>query len=449
MEITKEFLQNSREKFYKDRANRVAQRAAVNNGLVEASVDRVEDERNRHTFNIELKEKEIRNQKQSGRCWMFAALNLMEYKLCRKYNLKGFELSKNYTLFFDKLERCNYFLDSIIRTLDEDLDGRLVSHILTDPMGDGGQWDMIKNIIKKYGLVPSYAMKESVNSSATANLNNYLTKILRMYAKNLRDSYKEEKDLEKLKKMQEEYMKKIFDVLSISLGTPPEKFDFEVRNEDEEFISDKNLTPQEFLKKHVEVNLDDYISLINAPTKDKPYFKSYTVDFLGNVMELDKVRYVNVPVEVMKDGILKQLKDGEPVWFGCDVAQFFYRKGANLDLSTLKIFDLLNVEYDLSKEERLDYKESLMTHAMVFVGCDYDEENKKINRYKVENSWGKDAGDRGYLVMSDEWFDEYMYQALINKKYLDEKVIKAYSEEPIHLKPWDPMGSLAWIKELK
>lgn len=443
MEITKEFLQNSREKFYKDRANRVAQRAAVNNGLVEASVDRVEDERNRHTFNIELKEKEIRNQKQSGRCWMFAALNLMEYKLCRKYNLKGFELSKNYTLFFDKLERCNYFLDSIIRTLDEDLDGRLVSHILTDPMGDGGQWDMIKNIIKKYGLVPSYAMKESVNSSATANLNNCLTKILRMYAKNLRDSYKEEKDLEKLKKMQEEYMKKIFDVLSISLGTPPEKFDFEVRNEDEEFISDKNLTPQEFLKKHVEVNLDDYISLINAPTKDKPYFKSYTVDFLGNVMELDKVRYVNVPVEVMKDGILKQLKDGEPVWFGCDVAQFFYRKGANLDLSTLKIFDLLNVEYDLSKEERLDYKESLMTHAMVFVGCDYDEENKKINRYKVENSWGKDAGDRGYLVMSDEWFDEYMYQALINKKYLDEKVIKAYSEEPIHLKPWDPMGSLA------
>ncbi|MDU5569869.1 MAG: C1 family peptidase [Peptoniphilus harei] len=443
MEITKEFLQNSREKFYKDRANRVAQRAAVNNGLVEASVDRVEDERNRHTFNIELKEKEIRNQKQSGRCWMFAALNLMEYKLCRKYNLKGFELSKNYTLFFDKLERCNYFLDSIIRTLDEDLDGRLVSHILTDPMGDGGQWDMIKNIIKKYGLVPSYAMKESVNSSATANLNNYLTKILRMYAKNLRDSYKEEKDLEKLKKMQEEYMKKIYDVLSISLGTPPEKFDFEVRNEDEEFISDKNLTPQEFLKKHVEVNLDDYISLINAPTKDKPYFKSYTVDFLGNVMELDKVRYVNVPVEVMKDGILQQLKDGEPVWFGCDVAQFFYRKGANLDLSTLKIFDLLNVEYDLSKEERLDYKESLMTHAMVFVGCDYDEENKKINRYKVENSWGKDAGDRGYLVMSDEWFDEYMYQALINKKYLDEKVIKAYSEEPIHLKPWDPMGSLA------
>lgn len=446
MEITREFLEENRKRFFENRGNRIAQRAAVNNGLLEASIDRVEDRTNRHSFNIELKEKEIRNQKQSGRCWMFAALNLMEYKLCTKYKLKGFELSKNYTLFYDKLERCNYFLDSIIKTVDEDLDGRLVSHILTDPMGDGGQWDMIKNIINKYGLVPAYAMKESVNSSATANLNNYLTKVLRMYAKNLRKSYEKDKDKETLKIMQEEYMIKVYDILSIALGTPPESFDFEVRNEDEEFISDKNLTPQEFFKKHIEVNLDDYISLINAPTRDKEYYKSYTVDFLGNVMELDKVKYVNIPVEVMKSGILKQLKDGEPVWFGCDVGQFFYRKESYLDLSTVKIYDLLDVQYDFSKEDRLDYKESLMTHAMVFVGCDYDETTDKINRYKVENSWGKDAGDRGYLVMSDQWFDEYMYQCLINKKYLDERVLKAYEEEARHLKPWDPMGALASIK---
>lgn len=446
MELTQEFLKNSREDFYKNRANRIAQRAAINNGLVEASIDRLEDKNNTFSFNIELKEKEIRNQKQSGRCWMFAALNLMEYKLCNKYNLKGFELSKNYTLFFDKLERCNYFLESIINTLDEDLDSRLLSHILTDPMGDGGQWDMIKNIINKYGLVPQYAMKESVNSNATASLNNYLTKILRMYAKNIRKSYEKNKDIEKLKALQEKYMRKIYEILSIALGTPPEKFDFEVRNEDDEFISHKNLSPQEFFKKYLDTNLDDYISLINAPTKDKPYFKSYTVDFLGNVKELDEVRYVNVPIDVMKKSILKQLQADEAVWFGCDVGQFFNRKGSSLDLSSVKVFDLLDVDYDFSKEERLDYKESLMTHAMVFVGCDYDKDNDKINRYKVENSWGKDSGERGYLVMSDEWFDEYMYQALINKKYLDEKVIKAYEEEPIHLKPWDPMGSLASIK---
>lgn len=447
MEITKEFLAQSKKDFFADRANRVSQRAAVNNGIVEASIDRVENDTNRHAFNIELKEKEIRNQKQSGRCWMFSALNFLEYKICRKYNLKGFELSKNYTLFFDKLERCNYFLDSIIKTVDEDLDGRLLAHLLASPMGDGGQWDMIKNIINKYGLVPLYAMKESENSSHTANMNNYLTKVLRMYAKNLRIEYEKSKDLNKLKKMQEEYMKKIYNILSISLGTPPEKVDFEVRNEDKKFISDKNLTPQEFFKKHVGVDLSDYVSLINAPTKDKPYYKSYTVDFLGNIIELDRVKYVNVPVDIMKKAIVKQLKDDEPVWFGCDVGQFFYRKEAYLDFSTVNIFDMFDVDYKFSKAERLDYGESLMTHAMVFMGCDYDEKNEKINRYKVENSWGKDSGYEGFLTMSDEWFDEYMYQVLINKKYLDKKVLDAYKGEPVHLKPWDPMGSLATIKD--
>lgn len=443
MEISKEFLKITREKFYSDRANRVAQRAAVNNGILKASANRFEDNSNRFTFNIELKEKEIRNQKSSGRCWMFAALNILEYKICEKYNTKAFELSKNYTLFFDKLERCNYFLESIIKTLDEDVDSRLVSHILTDPMGDGGQWDMIKNIMKKYGVVPAYVMPESENSSATATLNIYLTKLLRMYAKNLRKSYEDENNKEKLEELIREYMTNIYNILSISLGTPPEKFDFELRDKDEKFISHKDLTPVEFLNEYIGMELDEYISLINAPTKDKPYYKSYTVDFLQNVTEGDIVRYVNVPIEDMKKSILAQLKDDEPVWFGCDVGQFFNRESARLDLKSVRVDELFNIEYEFNKEDRLDYKESLMTHAMVFMGCDYDEKADKINRYKVENSWGKDSGERGYLVMSDEWFDEYMYQALINKKYLDEKIISAYEEEPIHLKPWDPMGSLA------
>lgn len=445
MEITKEFLERNRKDFCADRANVIAQRAAVNTGLLPASYGRSEDETNRHRFNIELKDKVIRNQKKSGRCWMFAALNVMEYKICRKYNLKEFELSKNYTLFYDKLERCNYFLDNIIKTIEEDVDSRLVAHLLSEPMGDGGQWDMMKHIINKYGLVPVYAMPESENSSDTSGMNKYLTKLLRMYAKNLRKSYATKKDMNALRSLQEEYMKNVYRILCISLGTPPEKIDFEARNEDDDkkFISFKNLTPQEFFKEHIGMDLDNYISIINAPTKDKPYYKSYTVDYLGNVIEMGGVKYVNVPVEIMKKAIVSQLKDDDPVWFGCDVGQFFNRSGANLDLSSLGVYDLWNVNMDFSKEEQLDYKESLMTHAMVFVGCDYDEKTDKINRYKVENSWGKDAGDKGFLIMSDAWFDAYMYQALVNKKYLSEEILKAYEEDPIHLKPWDPMGSLA------
>ncbi|WP_101772908.1 C1 family peptidase [Peptostreptococcus faecalis] len=448
MEIKKSFLENMESDFKSNRANRVAQRAAMNNGIVEASVNRFEGDSNRHEFNVNLKDTEIRNQKRSGRCWMFAALNVMEYKLCNKYNLKNFELSQNYTLFYDKLERCNYFLESIYKTMEEDLDSRLVSHILTDPMGDGGQWDMLKNIIKKYGVVPKYSMPETQNSSDTTSLNTYLTKLLRMYAKNLRKANEDNATSEKIEEMINSYMKEIYNVLSIALGTPPKYIDFEARDKDDNFISYKNLSTTEFYNKFIEMDLDDYISIINAPTNDKPYYKSYTVQFLGNVVEGDAVKYVNVPIGDMKKSILRQLQDDEPVWFGCDVGQFFNKKGSRLDLETVRVDDLLGVEFDFNKEDRLDYKESLMTHAMVFMGCNYDEENDKIDRYRVENSWGKESGYNGFLVMSDEWFDEYMYQALINKKFLSDKIIKAYEEKPIELKPWDPMGALAKISDL-
>lgn len=443
MILEKNFLKEIENEIYSERANKISRRAATQNGILEASINIFEDNNNRHTFNINLEETEIRSQKQSGRCWIFAALNVMEYKLCRKNNLKSFELSQNYIYFYDKLERCNYFMESILKTLDESLDGRLVSFLLTDPINDGGQWDMLKNIIKKYGVVPKYSMPETKNSSNSAALNKFLTKMLRMYAKNLRNANDEGLSKKDLEEMIKKYMKEIYKVLTISLGTPPEIVDFEATDKENNFISHKNITPKEFFENYVNMEVDEYISLINAPTKGKPYYKSYTVKFLGNVVEGDKVKYVNVPIEILKKYVLKQLQDKEPVWFGCDVLQNFYRPGSRFDLTTVRLEELFGVEINFSKEQKLDYKESLMTHAMVFVGCDYDEKNNKINRYKVENSWGEEAGKKGYFVMSDEWFDEYVYQILINKKYLDKEILVSYDEEPKELEPWDPMGSLA------
>ncbi len=222
----------------------------------------------------------------------------------------------------------------------------------------------------------------------------------------------------------------------------PTKIDFEARDKDDNFISHKDLTPKEFFEL-IDMDLDQYISVINAPTKDKPFLNSYTVEYLGNVIEGDRVKYVNIEIEDMKKAVLDQLRDNEPVWFGCDVGQFFYRKNSRLDLETVNIMDMFDVDYDFNKEDRLDYNESLMTHAMVFMGCNYDEENNKVDRYRVENSWGDKSGEKGFLVMSDEWFEEYMYQALINKKHLSKEIIDAYEKEPIKLKPLDPMGSLA------
>lgn len=442
MDIKLNRIEELNKKFEENRGNRVAQNAAMTNGIAKAAMNKKLEGVERHSFSINLNQGKITNQKQSGRCWMFAALNTFRFNIIQDLNLKNFELSQSYPLFFDKLEKSNYFLNSILETLDEKADSRLVSHILKDPLGDGGQWDMFVNLVEKYGVVPQDVMPESANSSATRYMDEYLTKMLRGYAVKLRKKHNEGAKREELEKMVEDFMEEVHRALCVSLGTPPEKFDFEVRNKDDEFISDKNITPKEFFDKYVKMDLNEYISIINAPTKDKPYNETFTVDYLGNVVEGKDVKYINLPIEEMKKAAIEQLKAGEPVWFGCDVGQFFSRDGAILDLESVKVDDLFDVNFEMTKEERLDYGESLMTHAMVFQGVDLDEEGNPT-KWRVENSWGKDAGCEGYLVMTDRWFDEYMYQVAINKRYLSKEILANWEKEPNHLKPWDPMGSLA------
>lgn len=440
--INKDKFEDLDKEFYKNRANILAQSAVTRNGITESAIDPDVIKKSRHSFSIELKQGDITDQKQSGRCWMFSALNTMRYRIIHDLNLETFELSQAYPLFFDKLEKSNYFLESIIKTVDEDLQGRLVKHLLADPLGDGGQWDMFVNLIEKYGVVPKYAMPEVNLSSATREMDNYLTKMLRFFAKELRSAHKAGKSLEELNKMKDSFNEDIYRALTISLGTPPKRIDFEARDKDDKYICEKNLTPKEFFDKYVKMNLDDFVSLINAPTEDKPYNQTFTVDFLGNVSEGKPVKYLNLEINKLKEAAIRQLKDNKPVWMGCDVGQSFIRKEGVLDIEAFRIRDLFDLDFTMSKAERLDYSESLMTHAMVFTGVDLDEEGKPI-RWKIENSWGERAGNKGYLVMSDGWFDQYMYQIAVEKKYLTEEEKKDWEKDPIHLKPWDPMGSLA------
>ena len=258
----------------------------------------------------------------------------------------------------------------------------------------------------------------------------------------VRKAYKDGASEEDLRAMKDEQMETIYRILCICLGVPPKTVTLEVRNKDKEFIRDEGLTPKEFYDKYVGLNLDDYISLINAPTEDKPYYHSYSVKFLGNVKEGRKVRYVNLPIDELKKAAIAQMKDGDPVWFGCDVGKSSERSQGVMDTALFDREDLFNTEFTMTKAERLDYGHSLMTHAMVFQGVNLDE-NGNPTRWRVENSWGKDPGKDGYYVMSDDWFNEYMYQVVVNKKYLSEKILAAYEEEPKMLEPWDPMGSLA------
>ena len=440
--ITLEQLNAYEAAFDGERANQVAMRAVTSCGVVKAAQNGDVYRQDRHQFSISLEQGKITNQKQSGRCWMFAALNTMRFTVMKKLDLDTFELSQNYTLFYDKLEKANYFLESILETLEEPTSGRVIAHLLTAPLNDGGQWDMFCNLIEKYGVVPKDAMPESACSSSTREMAGYMTRKLREFACILRTGYQNGKTIDQLRGEKEAMMETIYNMLCIALGKPPKTFTLEVRDKDKKFIREENLTGKEFFKKYIGWELSDYVSLINAPTADKPYHKTYTVKLLGNVVEGRPVKYLNLPVEDLKKAAIAQMQDGHPVWFGCDVGKCSLREGGVMDLDAIKADELFGTQFGMDKAQRLDYGDSLMTHAMVFQGVDLDDNGQPL-RWRVENSWGKDAGEEGYYVMSDAWFSEYTYQVVVNKKYLTAQQVEELSQEPIQLEPWDPMGSLA------
>ena len=399
----------------------------------------------RQKFSVEVPTLEVTNQKSSGRCWLFAATNVLRERIAQARNLDNFELSQSYLAFWDKFERCNYFLESILETAALPTTDRTVMHILSTGVHDGGQWDMLCNLIEKYGVVPKTAYPESKASSGSREMDMTLTEKLREDACILRKLHKEGKGLDELRAHKTRMLGEIYRLLCICLGEPPKTFTFEYRDKDNNFHREEGLTPKSFFEKYVGVDLSDYVSLINAPTEDKPYGRSYTVQYLGNVKEGSAVRYLNLPIEELKKAAIAQMKDGQPVWFGCDVGKHSERDSGIMDLDIRGLEDLLDTRFTMTKAERLDYGQSLMTHAMVFQGVNLDE-NGKPNRWRVENSWGKEPGKDGYYLMTDRWFDEYMYQVVVNKKYLTAEQIAAYEAEPIALEPWDPMGSLAVVR---
>ena len=440
--ITPEHLEQYTKAFNSDRSSRVACDAVTSNGLLKSCKNPAAVRKNHHEFSLTLKQGSITNQKQSGRCWLFAATNVMRFRIIEKYHLENFELSQSYLLFWDKLEKSNWFLENILDTLEEPVGSRILCHLLTDPLGDGGQWDMMANIVAKYGVVPKYSMPESAVSSSTREMNRVMTELLRNDACILRQSAKDGSSRQDLEEKKAQMLEEIYRMLCICLGEPPKTVDMQARDKDNNFIQETGLTPIEFFKKYVDINLNDYISLINAPTEDKPYYHKYTVNMLGNVREGNPVCYLNLPIEELKAAAIAQLKDGEPVWFGCDMGPYINRETGLMDLDIYDFQDVLQIDFPMTKAQRLDYGQSLMTHAMVFQGVNLTE-NGTPTCWRVENSWGEDSGKKGYYIMSDEWFTEYMYQVVVNKKYLTKEQLQILDTETIMLNPWDPMGSLA------
>lgn len=446
--VTADDLAAAREEFFSERANVVAKNAVSSVGIRAAARVPEGVARNALTFDVEVTQGERCNQERSGRCWMFASLNTMRYRIIKKYNLKTFELSQAYPLFWDKLEKSNWFFENVLDTLDEPLDGRLVSYLLADPIGDGGQWDMFKSLVKKYGVVPKEAMPETACSRNTREMDSYLTRYLRGAAKRLRESHAAGVAADDLAAMKKEMMGDVYHLLVTCLGEPPASFGVRLRDKDGRLALSGTFTPAAFFDEAVGMDVDDYVSLISAPTADKPFGHTYTVSRLGNVVEDGGVRYLNLPIRRLKECAVAQLREDLPVWFGCDVGQSYLREEGIMDTAALDVDGLLGfpVEGCMDRAERLDYGESLMTHAMVLEGVNLDEAGRPT-LWKVENSWGADHGRDGFDTLSDAWFDEYVYQVVVDKKHLtDEERVAYETEEPRVLVPWDPMGSLARVR---
>jgi bleomycin hydrolase len=396
---------------------------------------------NPYLFNHEISYKvPITDQKSSGRCWLFASLNLVRLVTLQNWNqtdlINDFELSQNYLYFWDKFERYHHNLIVYSKINKMKNKTEYLSHFLKDPMGDGGQWDMAKELINKYGIVPKLIMPDTYHSKSSNGMNKFLTE-------QLKNDFVTIRNLGMNSLIVENMMIKIFNYLVGFLGKPPTKFNYNFKSNNT-IITWNNLTPMNFLDK-TNFNADDWITIMHDPRKKYPYYKIYEVEFLGNVKD-QHVRWLNLPMKRLKELTKESIDSNLPVWFGCDVGAEYDRESGIHANGIINQEMFLNTNLQLSKEERLNLYLSLPTHAMVILG--YHEEETKdgetiIKRWKIENSWGKDSGSNGFLLMTDDWFADYVFEVIIHKSKLSSFEKKILFSEPTVVPIYDPLGTLA------
>ena len=442
-------LEGLRTAFDEREANHVAMNAVTQVGIDEVAHNYNRSRLLQHRFSVSIDNGTVTSQAHSGRCWLFSSLNVARFVARKALNIDGestanpmgdFELSQNYAMYYDKLERVNYFLRDVAALVraGEPVDSQLMRFLMGDVMGDGGQWIMAMNIYKKYGAVPKQFYPETASSQNTSQMNDQLRRLLHQATAHMvanPDGIDEiiDRTLEAGHRM-----------LTIHLGTPPTSFDWEWTDKDGVFHRDGRITPQEFWKRYVNAGLEDYVCLVDDPRPEHPKGRKIGIEHLGNVAGGDPTEYLNVPVEVMKDCARRLMSEqGLPVWFGADCHPMMDRKAGQWATDLFEYGRVYGVDFDMDKEQRVRFGDSAQNHAMAFVGVDVADDGRTTNRWRVENSWGGDIANKGYFTMSDDWFSQYVYEVAVPKSMLSEEYRQAFDQEAIMLPAWDPMGALA------
>ena len=391
-------------------------------------------------FSHSVPSKGITNQKSSGRCWLFTGMNVLRAKMIASENLGAFEFSQVYNFFFDQLEKSNLFLQGIIDTRKSPIDDRTVEWLFKHPLSDGGTFTGVADLIAKYGIVPKGVMKETHTSDNTAAFSSLLTRKLREFAIELRTAHDNGAKEKELLKMKKEQLKVVYRMLANVYGVPPTEFMWAPKDANGKYREEpQKYTPKSFYEKYLGINLqDDYVMLMNDPSR--PYNKVYEIDYDRHVYDGHNWLYVNLPIEELESIAIASLKDSCQMYFSCDVGKFLDRNVGILDLNNFDYGSLLGTTFGMNKKQRIESFDSGSSHAMTLMAVDLDKDGK-AKKWKVENSWGSDSGQNGYIIMTGEWFREYMFRVVVNRKYCPASVLETLKQKPVRLPAWDPMFS--------
>lgn len=387
-------------------------------------------------FSIKVESKGITDQQSSGRCWLFTGLNVMRAKAIARYNLPSLEFSQAYSFFWDQLEKSNLFLQGVIDTAKEPMSNQTVEWLFKHPLSDGGTFTGVADIVSKYGLVPKEVMPETYSSEHTSQMSSLIGLKLKEYGLELRESVQKGMDVKKIEARKTEMLETVYRILVLNLGVPPTEFDYVRKDVKGNPVETEHHTPMSFLEKYGDKNLlTNYVMVMNDPSRE--YYKCYEIDFDRHRYDGKNWTYVNLPVEEIKEMAIASLKDSTRMYFSSDVTQLDSKRGL-LDVNNYDLGSLLGTTFGMDKKQRIQTFASMSAHAMTLMAVDLDE-NGKPKKWMVENSWGAQSGYKGHLIMTDEWFNEYMFRLVLETKYVPKKVLDIFKQKPVRLPAWDPM----------
>ena len=435
--LTTEVIDKIHSSFEMDTHTRAMYNSITNNDISSLALNREVLRRHNEIFSHKIETKGVTNQKKSGRCWLFAGLNILRPKVIENNNLESFEFSQNYLAFWDKLEKANCFLENIIKFADRDILNREMEFLLRKPIPDGGYWENVVNLVEKYGVVPHEIMPETNSSGNTSLMNALISRKLRADAVKLRNMHEQKISLKKLRTEKTKMLAHVYKMLVLNLGQPPDEFQWRFEDANSVVSKIRTYSPESFYEEFVNVDLRQYVDIFNDPSKE--YGKHYSINLTRNIRDGDDAHFANVKMQILKDIAVKAVLDDESIWFSCDVGKDQSREHGIMAMGMFDYDSIYMTDMAMTKAQRSLFRESVPNHAMVFIGVDMRKDEP--TKWLVENSWGDDKGSKGLWTLYDSWFDTYVYSIIVKKKYVPKEILDIYEQTATKLPPWDPAYS--------